>query len=395
MGSYILYGKDQNGLNAVQRGEMTDGNKHYSTFLKKEDKNLSFQAIMQNPATDQRTLHSAHQRRPYTISKTTIKHPKYDKETGELLDIGDADIPGMVDLWDSIAKFQKLLAVNEGKLPPDEDNQLLPNSYRIYQLRHQLADIRKYQYFLKDCFKPTIHFVAADHARTQYIDWTGDCFYWIDREEWQRRTQKALLHSISKKIQDYQVRADGMIKWVVREHTFNWENPLHVRALLNNYNIIYEYLHDRFQTYGSTLIFDFQRYRQMCHFSPVRNFLIQKKIQKIPYPEIVEELQLKFGLKYNENYLSNIFSKEIPNTFAIVAKKNRLLVETPSSQLKKCRQCGRLLPRDTIFFGINNNRKDHFSSTCKECEKKRRIERGDQNAIDKRSKDATLHEVQS
>ena len=51
-------------------------------------------------------------------------------------------------------------------------------------------------------------------------------------------------HFISKKIEDYEVREDGMVKWVVREHTFNWQNPLHVRALLNNYNLIYEYLHD-------------------------------------------------------------------------------------------------------------------------------------------------------
>ena len=47
----------------------------------------------------------------------------------------------------------------------------------------------------------------------------------------------------------------------------------------------------------------------MCHFSKVRNFLIDRKIQRVPYSEIAEELQITFGLKYNENYLSNIYSK--------------------------------------------------------------------------------------
>ena len=41
MGSYILYGKDEEGYNAVQRGEVTDGHKRYATFKKKDDKNLS------------------------------------------------------------------------------------------------------------------------------------------------------------------------------------------------------------------------------------------------------------------------------------------------------------------------------------------------------------------
>lgn len=395
MGSYILYGKDEDGYNAVQRGEMTDGNKHYATFKKKEDKNLSLQSVLENPNVDERSLHSAHERSPYTIPKLTIKKPKYDKITGELIDPGDSDVPGMLDLWDSIEKFERLLAVNEGKLPPNENEALLPNSYRIYQLRHQLAQLRKYQYLLKDSFKPTIKFMAADKPRTQYVDWTADCFYWITMEEWERRTQKALTHFISKNIEDYEVREDGLVKWVVREHTFNWQNPAHVRALLNNYQAIYEYLHGKFDTYGSTLIFDFQRYREMCGFSKAREFLIDKKIQRVPYQDIAFQLQLNFGLEYNENYLSNIYSKEIPNTFALTAKKNRILIETPKEECKECNRCGRLLPKHTLFFGVNNNRKDHFSSTCKECEKKRRIEKGEQHIYDKRSKDATLHEMQS
>ena len=32
MASYILYGKDEEGKNAVQRGETTDSNKRYNSF---------------------------------------------------------------------------------------------------------------------------------------------------------------------------------------------------------------------------------------------------------------------------------------------------------------------------------------------------------------------------
>jgi len=60
MGSYILYGKDENGLNAVQRGETTDGNKRYSSFKKTDDKLLSLEEILENPLTDQSELKPAH-----------------------------------------------------------------------------------------------------------------------------------------------------------------------------------------------------------------------------------------------------------------------------------------------------------------------------------------------
>ena len=56
MGSYILYGKDENGLNAVQRGETTDGNRRYGSFKKKDDKLLSLDEIVDNPLADQQAL---------------------------------------------------------------------------------------------------------------------------------------------------------------------------------------------------------------------------------------------------------------------------------------------------------------------------------------------------
>jgi hypothetical protein len=85
----------------------------------------------------------------------------------------------MRDLWQSIERIEKLVAINEGKLPPDENTYFLPDSYRLYQLKHQLADLRKHQYYLKDAYKPTIHFMAADKPRAQFVDWTADSFYWV------------------------------------------------------------------------------------------------------------------------------------------------------------------------------------------------------------------------
>jgi len=52
MASYILYGKDENGLNAVQRGETTDGNRRYGSYKKNDDKLLSLDELLDNPLID-------------------------------------------------------------------------------------------------------------------------------------------------------------------------------------------------------------------------------------------------------------------------------------------------------------------------------------------------------
>lgn len=399
MASYILYGKDEEGKNAIQRGETTDSDKRYKSFQKAADKVQSLDEILDNPLSDQQALRSVDEKYIYTKKKPTIQRPKYDKKTGELIDIGDGDIPGMQELWDRIDYIERVIAANEGRIPLDETMTVLPNSYRLYQLRHQLIDMRRHQYYLKDMYKPTLHFLAIHPPQPQTYDWDTDAVYWMPYNQWKERVDNALLHSISKNIEDYETREDGEgnieVKWVVRQHHFDWENPKHIRALIDNYSNLYMQLWDKLHSWGRTLIFDFDRYAEMAQLSPVREYILTRKIDKASYPTIIEELQEKFGLKYNENHLSTILNKEIPEKIANAAIRHRLEVMTPPSKKKRCFRCQRLLPMDKMFFGINNSHKDHWASSCKECERKRRIEKGGQANYDRRSKDTTLYQVQT
>ena len=400
MGNYILYGKDEDGKNAVQRDEVTDSNKRYGSFKTMDDKLLSLDEILENPMADQQALEQRHKPSVYKKPKPVINKPKYDKKTGALIDIGDGDVPYMQELWDAIERMEHTIAVNEGKIPPDETTPLLRDDYRLYQLKHWLIDLRRHQYYLKDVYKPELHFLGMDHPKQQFVDWTCDSAYWISYEDWQERVNNSLLHHISKDIKDYQTRQNQYtgeleVRWVVREHTFDWENPLHVKALINWYEPLHDQLYEKLDTYGRTLIFDFERYRVMTNLSEVRNYILDLKLQRTPYSEIVENLQIKYGLKYTENYLCTILSKEIPGKIAETAQKWRLIVETPPEELKECYTCGRKLPRSKLFFVCNKNRKDGFSSNCKECEKKRRIERGGQSVDDQRNKETQVLKMQA
>lgn len=99
-----------------------------------------------------------------------------------MIDPGDSEVPGMIEQWDIIDRWQHMLDVAQGKVPPREGDCVISDSYRIYQLKHNLIDIRRHQYYLKDSYKPTIHFQNLDHPKTQFYDWCGDSFYWISRD---------------------------------------------------------------------------------------------------------------------------------------------------------------------------------------------------------------------
>ena len=93
MGSYILYGKDEEGRNAYQRGEMLR-DARYNSYKTKDDNVMSLDEILENPLSDQQQFKELGTRDRYIAPRTTIKRPKYDRN-GNLIDIGDADIPGM------------------------------------------------------------------------------------------------------------------------------------------------------------------------------------------------------------------------------------------------------------------------------------------------------------
>lgn len=397
MASYILYGKDENGQNSIQRNETTDKDKRYKSYKTKDDKVQSLDEIMEMPGFDEQQLRSAYKRDAYTVPKPCINKPKYDKKTGEMIDPGDSDVPGMIEQWEIIDRWQHMLDVAQGKTPPQEGDSIVTDPYRIYQLKHNLIDIRKHQYYLKDSYKPTLHFQNLDHPKAQFYDWSGDSFYWLPLDKWQYRVDHSYTSRISRNLKDYETRGEGdqlEVKWVVCEHTFDWENPRHVRALLNHYYTLYEALKDKLDTYGRTLIWDFDRYVELCHFSELRLFLIELRKQGFAYEDILEEMRAKYAMEYSPNYLVSIVSTEVPNKIAKVAKMLRIENETPPDKRKICIHCGRSLPTDTLFFSRNNSHKDGLSNTCKECDRINRIRRGVVNSDgDLRKKDPTLFKV--
>jgi hypothetical protein len=50
----------------------------------------------------------------------------------------------MWEQWEIIDRWQRMLDVAQGKVPPNENDTIVSDPYRIYQLKHNLIDIRKH-----------------------------------------------------------------------------------------------------------------------------------------------------------------------------------------------------------------------------------------------------------
>lgn len=389
MASYILYGKDENGKNSIQRGETDDrDSRRYGTFKTADERVESLDELLDNPLVDQMGLKATDERYIYLKKKRSIKRA----ECG--------DIPGMTQLWESIDRIEHTINANRGLVDLGPDDSIITDSYRLWQLNHVLVDLRRHQYYLLDTYRPTLHFVNVAHTPTPLYNWDEDTFYWLTKEAWARKLECFQYRGdISKNINDYETRineqtGDTEVKWIVRRHTFDWENAWHIKNLITYYSAIYMQCYDKVDSWARTLIYDFDRYVTLTKLSPARQFILTRRIDGALPDQIAIELQENFGLDYKPNHILEILNKEIPRKIADTAIKLRLLKETPLEDRKVCPRCGRALPTTPLFYYKNASKAKGVESSCKECQRKMKIKRGALGVYDTRYKDTTLHEMQ-
>lgn len=401
LGDYIMYGRDDNGQNAVQRGETLDSSRrHKETYIKASEKVESWNALLDSEAGDfnEQRLLPRESWGLYTHPREEVRRP-YRRANGTT-DPGDSHIPGMRDLWKRIDKLEYTLKANEGKVPLKPDTPIVESSYQLYRLRHVLIDMYKEQYALKEAHNPTLRWRVQPHNYTPPSNFDEDTAYWMPEKEWRKKLRKIYNPRISRNIDDYETKVtpNGVyVKWVVNRASFDWENPRHVRALMEHYDLLKAQNGDNPDTWGYNLLREFEFYRQKAQFSPLREYLISRRLERANYIDLVRELEEKFGIKYNTSYMCRVLTYELPTTIARAATKYRLLTTTPKEKCKPCERCGTVLPAHSIFFGICNTAEDKLTNVCRECDRKRRKanSQGENNTYDQRKKDQTMHTMQA
>lgn len=226
LANYIMYGKNTEGTNAIERKEITQPSTRYSTYTRKP--NLSLDELSDSPAFDEQETRPI-ERNSYLTPKRKITRPLYGKDvnTGSIIclnpDGHDSAITGMTQLWEAIDHLEWLAGKTSWDPKPFSDNAYLVNGRRVYKvnhnvksapdgtlyvdstppiappkltplaayrLKHWIVDQKKHQYYLKESNSPTAFARHFSFTPPIPIDWETDSGYWLTRDEAERLNKK-------------------------------------------------------------------------------------------------------------------------------------------------------------------------------------------------------------
>lgn len=343
MANYILYGKDANDQNAVDRGEVEIETKYKSYKKKKAD---SLDEMMENPLFDERNF------KP--VSRTIYTNPK---------PVLDKSLPELIPLVEEIERWQAIYddAVAKANLPNPPKTKT-----QIYKLKHFLIDLKKQQYIIQEAVRsvrsyPTPSFYSPIYTEDIGTDVrplglkTGDTTRFISPES----------------------DTNSNFKLIERTDTLDLENPHHIYALLEYYSLLFEEGIDN--PYSSTkyLLETLDFYISLTHLEESRQEILALKKDKVSNSEIRQTLEQKFGLSYNENYISTIYTKEICKKIAdtVTLHKDHWLQRNNPDAWKFCSCCGKPKLKDPREFVRKKSSLDGFTSRCKVCDRIKRKEK--------------------
>lgn len=374
MADYILFGKDEKFLNARDRKEILQPKRRYDSWSTKDEKNTSLDALLEDPNTapeiEQKTSEGNSGPR-YKVYKPEIKRPTYDKE-GNLIDPGDSDVPGMVELWERIDTLQERLDMYKGKIPPNDYVRNHPlNAYQLYQFGHILIDIRRHQYYLKDSYRPTLKFFNVPPPGRVEFDFNCDTGLWLKPEEWCARRRNPKPFDLEQPVLEDAIEDEnGNLYWKISDNQIDYENPNHILALLDNYVSLLKHSYDKPDSSTRMLCFDVELLIENANLTDIEQFLLEQRVAHRNI-FIIKQLLSDEGIEMNEALIRETIRKKIPRKLANAATKLRLESEVARGEKEtlECSKCHTLYPKDPFYFARSRDKRTGYCSQCKACQK--------------------------
>lgn len=152
-------------------------------------------------------------------------------------------------------------------------------------------------------------------------------------------------------------------------------NPVHVAAVLKNYNKLKNSTYGKFTSDAWYLMMDFEQIfeKEYAAAAPMLFDLAMMKINGCTNVEIQQELKNKYGILHSIEYISTLWTKKIPAAIADLAAEHYIdwyYLQKEKGKYKRCNRCGQIklvIPR---YFSRNKSSRDGFYSLCKECRKR-------------------------
>lgn len=291
-------------LNEVSNYLLYSGDVTCEVELRQPSKKIvSYEKMIEDGVADM-ALQNAKHKNIYRVYK-----PFIDKEK-------DKDIPGMQDLWEEMEKVKKVYDYLDdclkGRRERDFTNPLEINYVNHHYYKTWYIDLCLQQYTLKDAYRPLMQTVIPD-----FIDLRDD----NDLEFGIRAGQYVICPSDENKMIDL-------------------GNPVHVYLLLKNYKLIrLQHLDENINDWNE--LYDLlDRAIARTQFNDCIWDILEKKINGERNDIVGKYVREKYGVNYNDNYISTLFTKSISKKIAksAIINARRDFHDTDKRMCPRCKQ---------------------------------------------------------
>ena len=248
-------------------------------------KALSYEDMVDNGVADM-AFHNARYKGIYKVIKPSIDREK------------DKDIPGMQDLWKEIEKIKEVYDYLDdclkGRREKDFNNPLEINYVNHHFYKNWYIDMCLQQYTLKDMYRPVMQTQISDSISLRSDD---------DIDFGLRVGQYVLCPSDESNMIDL-------------------SNPVHMYLLLKNYKTV-KLQHADNSIDDWNIIYDLvDRAIARAQFTDCIWDILEMKINGERNDIIGEYVRTKYGVNYNDNYISTLFTKSISKKVSKAAMIN-------------------------------------------------------------------------
>ena len=390
--NYILWGKDNDGLNCTQRGEIQIETRNKTW---QRDDTESLDAMMESP-----TFNEASLRRP-TEARIKIAREVFDRQKA-LEECPNHMRAVFQDLFDRIDKLEMSIHFYEfahGKRKEGPRAALLKrfdqseiataeqiaskwNQFKYLKQRHLIVELRREQFTLRDSYveRHLRHSPPEPDLDPVHLDFDAEIpvfplglvgapfsdlvFKSDDKLNPFTYTEKELdvltHHYWNKKSQSRP------------QLFFDFGELEHVYELFGQLNELEEELDDLpIESNLKKLLDTLKYYISLTDLSEAQQEILDLKINKQKNQDIADIINKKYGKSYTANYISTIFRQKIIPRINETAQFHAFIIENMcfEENFKKCNGCGKILLVDAENFVRKSRSKDGFSTKCKKCDR--------------------------
>ena len=387
--NYLLWGKDMEGKNSVQKKEVQIKTR-YGTWDAKDDESLD--ALFENPSFNEAQLTNPNSiklkvpREVFSRQKALETAPESLKETY-------IELFNQIDKLDLILNYYDLRS-GKRKNPPrqellskftEEEQEELEeesrhlSSYKYLKMRHLLVELRRQQFSIKDSYSDQIvrHTIPTIDLPTINISFDTDVEI-LPLGVYSDNIISSLIFRDTFDPESYTEKELKLISDYLWSKEMTEKTKIDFRELEHVYNVILLYadledssLREDFESQTAPFLKTLKYYSDRAELTEPQEEILTLKIQGKKNQEIADIVNKKYNKMYSANYISTIFRKKIIKQINDAARRHYDIISNIffPENFKNCSVCGKLLLKDTEYFVRKTRSKDGYSNRCKKCDK--------------------------